>query len=405
MHHLPKYLKHSSGQARVVINGKAFYLGRHGSKASRQRYDAILAEWLASNRSPTYGLDPGQTTIADLMLAYLRHAKSYYGSGQNSDYNRIRDTLKVVRELYTDLEVVSFGPSQFKAVRQRMIDHRKWARTNINRHMRLVLRMLKWGASEGMYPATIYETLRLIPSLKAGRTEARETEPVKPVCTELVAETIKHCSPVMGDMIRTQLLIGCRPDELCRLTPAMIDQSGPVWEATLDYHKTKHRGKVRTIYFGPEAQRIITPYLARGEHERLFTPKDSERSRRGLMHRTTPMNCGNRPGYSKRTRQGRSSRRQPGEQYTTQSYGRAIRYACLRANPVPETASPEEAAEHRKRYCWSPNQLRHTAATDLRKRFGLEAAGVILGHSQLAVTQVYAEADRQKAIEIVSEIG
>ncbi|MCH7727914.1 MAG: hypothetical protein IH991_15770 [Planctomycetes bacterium] len=34
-------------------------------------------------------------------------------------------------------------------------------------------------------------------------------------------------------------------------------------------------------------------------------------------------------------------------------------------------------AKHR----WSPNQLRHTAGTDVRKRYGLEAAQVVLGHA------------------------
>jgi site-specific recombinase XerC len=54
---------------------------------------------------------------------------------------------------------------------------------------------------------------------------------------------------------------------------------------------------------------------------------------------------------------------------------------------------------------WSPNQLRHTAATIIRERFGLEAAQVILGHSELTVTQVYAEMDQKKAIEIALKIG
>ncbi|MCA9134676.1 MAG: hypothetical protein KDA45_16020, partial [Planctomycetales bacterium] len=54
---VPAYLRHSSGQARVILNGKAFYLGKHGSKVSRQRYDALIAEWLSSKRSKTFGLE------------------------------------------------------------------------------------------------------------------------------------------------------------------------------------------------------------------------------------------------------------------------------------------------------------------------------------------------------------
>jgi len=78
-----------------------------------------------------------------------------------------------------------------------------------------------------------------------------------------------------------------------------------------------------------------------------------------------------------------------GEVYTTESYAKAIRYAC-------EAAKVE---------LWSPNQLRHTAGTIIRKQFGIEAAQVILGHSELSVTRIYAEADREKAIEIAGKVG
>jgi integrase len=315
------------------------------------------------------------------MLGYLRHAKAYYGTSAASDYHRIKTSLKVLAELYTDRDVASFGPQQFKAVRQRMVDERKWARSYVNKSMRLVLRMLKWGASEGMYPASVYDTLRLIPALKKGRTDARETEPVKPVCEELVAKTLAFCSPVVADMIRVQLLAGCRPGEVCKLTPAMIDRKGTIWEAKLLDHKTAYRGKDRTIYFGPEAQRVLAPYLLRGEDERLFTPRDSERSRRALLTRSTPANCGNRQGYTRRIREGRPARRLAGDEYNAQSYGKAIRYACKKGKLDP----------------WSPNQLRHTAATKLAERFGIETAGAILGHSKLETTQIYAEKSRKNA--------
>ena len=54
---------------------------------------------------------------------------------------------------------------------------------------------------------------------------------------------------------------------------------------------------------------------------------------------------------------------------------------------------------------WHPNQLRHTAATIIRRDYGLEAAQVILGHSKADVTQIYAERDAAKAIEVVRKIG
>ena len=65
----------------------------------------------------------------------------------------------------------------------------------------------------------------------------------------------------------------------------------------------------------------------------------------------------------------------------------------------------EELARWQSDKRWSPNQLRHTAATRIRKQFGLEAAQVILGHAAADVTQVYAERDADKAREVLRQIG
>jgi integrase len=54
---------------------------------------------------------------------------------------------------------------------------------------------------------------------------------------------------------------------------------------------------------------------------------------------------------------------------------------------------------------WSPNQLRHAAATEIRRRFGLEAAQVVLGHSTADITQVYAERNQALAAQVIREIG
>ena len=54
---------------------------------------------------------------------------------------------------------------------------------------------------------------------------------------------------------------------------------------------------------------------------------------------------------------------------------------------------------------WRPNQLRHSTATDVRKRFGLEAAQVTLGHAYADVSQIYAERDLNLAAEVMRKIG
>jgi site-specific recombinase XerC len=101
---------------------------------------------------------------------------------------------------------------------------------------------------------------------------------------------------------------------------------------------------------------------------------------------------------------------------------RAVQRGCDRAFPHPtisempetelgemdETRQRQLAAELKKwqrAHQWHPNQLRHTAATDFRSRFGLEAAQVLLGHSKADTTQVYAERDLKKAADVARKIG
>ena len=87
------------------------------------------------------------------------------------------------------------------------------------------------------------------------------------------------------------------------------------------------------------------------------------------------------------------------------SYRWAIHRACERANPPPDGLTEAEAAEWRREHAWSPNQLRHSHATRIRKSHGLGGAQVALGHSKCDVTQVYTERDQQLAARIALEVG
>jgi integrase len=53
----------------------------------------------------------------------------------------------------------------------------------------------------------------------------------------------------------------------------------------------------------------------------------------------------------------------------------------------------------------TPHQLRHSAATLLRERFGNEAARVVFGVKSAAITEVYAGRDQKAAVRIMAEVG
>jgi integrase len=126
---------------------------------------------------------------------------------------------------------------------------------------------------------------------------------------------------------------------------------------------------------------------------------------------------------SQASRRKRTAKRLPGEFYDVAAYRRAIKYACERAFPLPADLGPkpgeskqawnarltaEEKARVRswhKEHAWHPHQLRHNAATNLRKQFGVELARIILGHRTAFTTEIYAEADREHAMEVIGKIG
>ena len=120
---VPKYRKHrASVQAIVTISGRDYYLGPHGTKASQLEYDRLITEWLVSGRSTFFGSASGELSIAELLVAYLKYAKKYYGTDPKSEYFHFRRIARPLKEVYSSTPVVEFGPLQYKAIRHRLID-------------------------------------------------------------------------------------------------------------------------------------------------------------------------------------------------------------------------------------------------------------------------------------------
>ena len=417
----PRYRKHkASGQAVVTIDGQDYYLGPHGSRPSRREYERLIGEWLQNDRS--LPVDPYAITVAQVVNAYQKFAKRYYvkNGEPTGTFESIKPMLRLVRKHYGDKQVCEFGPLALKTLQTRMIEANS-SRRYINDQTSRIRLMFKWAASNEMIPFEVFHRLTAVDGLRKGRTDARETAPVPPVADEVVEQTLPHLQTVVADMVRFQRLTGCRPGEVCILRRCDIDTSSDVWTYRPRSHKTEHHDRDRVIVIGPKAQDILRPYLLRDSEVCCFCPTDSEAKRRRDAHeqRVTPIKYGNRPGSNRK----RKPKRSAGDSYTNDSYRRAIHRACDLAFPAPaplarldkETAKQwrerltpkqrEELKQWQSENRWSPNQLRHTAATEIRSKFGLEAAQVTLGHSNANVTQIYAERDLSKAAEIMRQVG
>ena len=213
----PKYRLHkASGQALVQLNGRRIYLGKYGSPESKERYRRLVAEWLSRTEHVPHERTAGERelTIVELLLEYVRFAKSYYvKNGEPTDeMYGIRAAFRPLNNLYGDTMAAKFGPKNLKLVRQQMVDSghsRRYVNDNVNR----IRRMFKWAVENELIPVTTYQTLTTVSGLRKGRSEARDTRPVRPVDPVTVAATLEYLPVVIADMVRLQQLSGCRPGE------------------------------------------------------------------------------------------------------------------------------------------------------------------------------------------------
>ena len=230
-------------------------------------------------------------------------------------------------------------------------------------------------------------------NLKKGRTKAHEYRDIKPAVPDDFEKTMAALPKRIADMARIQRLCVMRPQDVCNLRLVDIDRSRDVWLYRPHTHKTAHLGDVLTKYIGKTAQEILSPYLIEkaGTPEAfLFSPADTMRDRAvELRKKRKTLNKKGEVQPSHQNRRKENPKKVPGEQYTPESYNRAIARASKKAG-VP---------------LWSTNQLRHLAATEVRKKYGLEVAQIMCGHKHASTTEIYAEVDLEKGIEVAREIG
>ena len=296
-----------------------------------------------------------------------------------------------------------------------------WSRRYVNKQVNRIRHIFKWAVGNELVPGSILHGLQAVPGLRRGRTDAVDHEPVKPAPIDLVAAITPLVSKQVWAMVELQTLTGARAGELTQMRPCDVDRGGEIWVYRPATHKTAHHDIERSIYLGPKAQEVLAPFLLRDPDAYCFCPAEAMEAwrQRAFENRKTPVEQGNTRGTNKKD----NPKWTPGERYTTDTYRIAIARACDRAFPPPEPLarredetvvawrsrlSKEQKAElraWRRVHRWHPHQLRHAYATRVRKEFGLEEAQILLGHAKADVTQVYAERDAGRAVEVARKIG
>jgi integrase len=382
MRGIPSYRRHKdSGQAVVTLNGVGFYLGPYGSPQSKAEYDRVTAEWLArGRRAPAKADESGDLLVKELILGYHGHLAAT--SPEIAD--KVKQALRIVREMYGATPAARFGPIAFKAIRLKMIEA-GLAITTIRDRMGVIRRMVAWGVENEMLPADALQRIKAVSGLRVGRDNVKPSRKVKPAPQGDIEAILPHLGAVVRAMVELQALTGMRPQEVRLIRTGWIDRSGELWIYRPIRHKTADLGKVREIPLGPRAQEVLMPWLKADPDAPLFSPAES----RAAVLKDQRARRKTKVQPSQRDRRKKNPKRRPGATYTRDSYKQAVERGCGKAG-VP---------------IFRPNQIRHAFATRIRREYGLEAAQILLGHSKADVTQIYAERNLALAAEIARKIG
>jgi len=407
---IPKYCHHRpSGRAYVRVpdaNGcrRTVYLGPHGSQDSKEAYRAELAKLDRKQAATPMPVVSEHPSVNEVLEAFHAHAEQYYrrlDGTHTQELCEFRIVIRHVRLAHGEERAEEFGPRKLRALREAFI-RAGWSRKVINQRVNRLRHLFKWAVSHELIPPSVFEGMRTVEGLKAGRTAAPERPPVAPVDDAAVLATLPWLRPTVCAMVELQRLTGMRPGEVVRIRPCDIDTGAAVWVYRPPYHKLSYRNLPRAIAIGPKAQAILKAFMPADASDYIFSPQRSveEYHAERSAARVTPL----WPSHARRNAEKRIEKksRRPNERYGTDTYRRAITKAVEQLNRAYIEAAVEVELQVED---WAPNRLRHAHATDVRKRFGLEAAQVALGHERADVTQVYAEKNLALAVKVAAEVG
>jgi integrase len=414
---MPKVSIHSASQnARVRFGGKTYWLGRcPAGKVTQEQLAKASLLWhkyvageLGQEPAPTAAVavapppaaapapqvvapepEAGGITLAALGVRYLDWAQGYYRTGDGgttSSVDGIRMALKVLFP-FSDLPAAAFGPKMLKRMQEMLVMEGR-PRVTVNRTVKTLRRLFKWAAAEELVPVEVWRSLEAVAPLQKGRTDAPEVPKVEEVPDAVVEATLPHLTRIVAVMVQVQRLTGARPGEVCLMRPADIDRRSDIWIFTPEHWKCEWRddGELRQLAIGPECQKLLMPFLLRHSKAYCFSPAEALKEHNEARREARETKLW--PSHANRQLKGRGGR-PASEQYDTTAYRRAIHRACERAGIER----------------WSPNQLRHLRAGEIKERLGIEVAGAVLGHRHLSTTEVYADRKLRQSIEAARLLG
>jgi integrase len=361
----PKYRRHSTRDLGFVeFHGRRTYFpGPYLSPQSVTAYRDFLNRHFYLPIEDERPAPPDRITVGEVVRRFLIHAERTYPVGTRSENANFKAALSHLLKLDADTLAADYGPLRLKALMHALATAKR-SRGYVNSVAARVKRCFKWAASEEIVSAKIYHALQTVAGLKRGRSPAVERAPRQPVAWEHIEATLPHLSPTVAAMVLLQWYTGVRSGSICQAQADQFDTAAALW-IWRPHHKTRHLGHELKVYIGPQAQKVLAPFMYREGY--LFQP----------------LNVGG--GRSKGYR----------AFYDSVSYLRAVKRAIEHANRDRDEPIP----------MWTPHQIRHARGTLVRAALGLEAAQAALGHARMDATQLYAKRIEDLAKQVAKRMG
>ncbi|MCC6428337.1 MAG: site-specific integrase [Phycisphaerales bacterium] len=408
---------HSSGQARVTLNGRDFYLGVWSSPEVVENYDRLIAAWLANGRAPLLRVGNGSAidTLEQLADLYLDHAQRYFR--KRGKPTKTYENAKRAVELLHRSGLMEGAPEHLRPLTLKRFQgwlagdpEQRWNRTTINEIVRHVVAMMRWAVSEEIIDASVLQALTTVPPLKKHRPApvtgavCREQKKVLAVPEEDFEAVVKHLPPMQAAMVRVQMLTGMRPGALVHMRGRDLHKTDdPLvlrYEVPPEVWKLEHEENAadwqRNVYIGPKALEILQPLLTEARGGYIFSPRRNEETRNAQRRAMRKSKRWESHGADARRERRGQAHAKWGEHYSTSTYRRSVDRAC-------EAAFGNEP-EAKARW-WTPGRLRHNAATFVAGEMKIDVARTVLGHASVTTTERYAEVQARAAIAAVRRVG
>jgi len=393
---VPGMLKHSSGQARVVLSGQVFYLGREGTAGAATRYAELVARWEAGGRkplAPAPNVEQALLTVRELCSRYTsfldstsRYAKNGVPTSQRAI---VQIAIDEFCERFGDLRLLGLTETHVVQHRDILEGRKRLTRRGINRKIGCIRAVLRWGFQRGLLKRDQWLGVSAIGPLSRAEAGNRDHKRAKrAVSAEDVEKVAAVCTRQVGAMLRLQALTGARPGEICAMRWVDIDQTPVIvegvtcWTYNVVDGKTAHHGHSTQYALGPKAQAILEGFKA-APTAHIFSPC-------GVMAEL----------HDER----RAARQKPVTDYTRKRDMAATRVFDHLYDVVTYRQAIERACERAEVQRFTPHEVRHGFVTRAAKRFGVYAASVAANHSRVATTEGYLHRDRSEAFRVVVEL-